>query len=134
MIADAEARIYFEAGLKAGPKKAHFQSTLELDQILGCTPDPVRTLLPYVTIHSGRSGIDPLTAPLPLLAALSGKSPDEVKLLEDPEGLEHIQRSQFRLPQELSIASRGRSFLLRAEVHNAEPHHLCAGDDRRISG
>ena len=36
--------------------------------------------------------------------------------MEDPENAENVQRSQFRLPEDLSIASRGLSFLLRAEV------------------
>jgi general secretion pathway protein K len=53
------------------PKRAPFQSALELDQVDGMDPQLLRALLPVVTVHSHSVGVDARSAPPALFAALA---------------------------------------------------------------
>ena len=66
----AEDSAYSAAGRDYGPKNARFETVDELRRVLGVTPDIYRPLAPLVTVHSGRRGINPVTAPHALLLAL----------------------------------------------------------------
>ena len=69
----AETKDYEAAGLPHGPKNASFESVEELEQVLGLPVPLYRSLLPFVTVHSQRNGIDPQVAPAGLLERLSAR-------------------------------------------------------------
>ena len=66
----AETAEYLAAGLGWGPKNAAFQTVDELGQVLGMTPEILDQLRPYVGVHSGLVGIDPIHAGADLVAIL----------------------------------------------------------------
>ncbi|HZH44611.1 MAG TPA: type II secretion system minor pseudopilin GspK [Lysobacter sp.] len=66
----AEDGDYSAAGLPYGAKDAEFESTGELLQVLGFTPQLVARLEPHVTVYSGRERPDPAFATAPVLDAL----------------------------------------------------------------
>ncbi|MEE2969905.1 MAG: hypothetical protein VX741_07205 [Pseudomonadota bacterium] len=74
----AEDSAYSAAGREYGPKNARFETVDELRRVLGVTPDIYRRLAPLVTVHSGRRGINPVTAPHALLLALPGGDPGQI--------------------------------------------------------
>ncbi|BCX81970.1 general secretion pathway protein K [Methylomarinovum caldicuralii] len=76
----AEADDYAAAGLDYGPANRPFRAVEEVGMVLGMTPDLTRALLPWVTIHSHRNGIDPFSAPPALLRALPGIDPEAVEV------------------------------------------------------
>ena len=61
-------------------------------------PGLVRELDPFVTISSGRAGIDPAVAPPALLAALSGAPLAEVRALIATPYPNSVNRTDPRLP------------------------------------
>ncbi len=75
----AEAATYAAAGLDYGPANRPFQAVEEVGMVLGMTPALTRALLPWVTIHSHRQGINPASAPPALLRALPGIDPQVVE-------------------------------------------------------
>jgi general secretion pathway protein K len=103
---------YVAEGRKYGPKKAPFESVLELDQVIGMRPDLLRAILPYVTVHSRQPGVDRRVAAPALLAALAGDEPTRVARLEGGEGAADIAV----LPPELQSPSMSRTFLVYAEI------------------
>lgn len=54
----AEDADYLAAGLPYGPKNAPFDSVEELQQVLGMTPALYARISPYLTVYSGRAGVD----------------------------------------------------------------------------
>lgn len=58
-----EGAAYSRAGLSFGPKNLPFESTAELDQLPGMSPDILTRLEPLVTVHSRRPAIDQRLAP-----------------------------------------------------------------------
>lgn len=75
----AEERDYLAAGLTYGPANAPFQSIEELALVLGVTPRLATQLLPWVTVHTRRGGINPRLASKELLLALPGIDPQMVE-------------------------------------------------------
>jgi general secretion pathway protein K len=67
----AEADDYRQAGLSHGPKDAPFDAIEELEQVLGIMPDLAVRLRPYLTVHSGATGIDPRFASRAMMRVLS---------------------------------------------------------------
>lgn len=63
------------------PKHAPMTSPLELDQVVGMRRDLFEAVLPYVTVTSKRTGIEPRLASPILLAALSGASFSTIQTL-----------------------------------------------------
>jgi general secretion pathway protein K len=88
VLADVKRREYAEAGRSYGPKKALFETALELDQVIGMPHQLFRQLHPYVTVHSRRPGIDPQAASPVLLAALAR----EGEAIRRPHGAPRPQR------------------------------------------
>lgn len=68
----AELAEYLAAGRAEGPKNAPFDSVEELADVLGVSDELFRSLRPYLTVHSGRGGIDARNAPPELVTMLSG--------------------------------------------------------------
>ncbi|MEH2500339.1 general secretion pathway protein K [Bradyrhizobium sp. AZCC 1678] len=112
VLDDVVFAAYATEGRAYGPKKAPFESVLELDQVIGMRPDLLRAILPYVTVYSRKPGVDPRVAAPALLAALAGDEPARVARLEGGEGGADIAV----LPPELLSPSTSRSFLVRAEI------------------
>jgi general secretion pathway protein K len=111
----AEEGDYLAAGRAVGPKNAPFAALEELDHVLGVDPDLVTRMLPYVTAHSGRDGIDPMSAQRELIELLKlGDTPNTA-----PSEIENDQEFQDRMPDLPThfMARSGRSiFAVRAEV------------------
>ena len=63
------------------PKHAPMTSPLELDQVVGMRRDLFEAVLPYVTVTSQRTGIEPRLASPIILAALSGASFSTIQTL-----------------------------------------------------
>ena len=77
----AEDPDYYRAGLAWGAKDAPFEAVEELQQVMGMTRDLYARVAPLLTVHSGRTGIDPRTASRAALLALPGVSIIEVDTL-----------------------------------------------------
>jgi len=114
VLDDVAFGAYAADGRAYGPKKAPFETVLELDQVIGMRGDLLRAVLPYVTVHSRSSGVDPRVAAPALLAALAGEEPARVAQLAtgDPGG----QETGRGIPSEFLAPSSSRSFRVRAEV------------------
>lgn len=72
----AEDSDYAHAGYDA--KDAPFNSIEELRLVAGLTDDIFTSIYPALTLHSGQSGIYPLTAPREVLLALPGGDEEQV--------------------------------------------------------
>jgi len=72
---DNEAARYRAAGRPYSPRQAPFAHTNELGLVLGLPPALVERALPFVTVFSGVSGVDVLTARPEVIAALPGMTP-----------------------------------------------------------
>jgi general secretion pathway protein K len=117
VLEDVERREYANAGRPYGPKKALFETTLELDQVIGMPHEMFRRLLPYVTVHSRRPGIDPEAASPALLAAVAGEDSDKVRALMrgNTAGID-LASLPGRLPLGTMAPRGGRSFLIHVEI------------------
>jgi general secretion pathway protein K len=117
VLEDVERREYANAGRPYGPKKALFETALELDQVIGMPHEMFRRLLPYVTVHSRRPGIDPEAASPVLLAALAGEDSDKVRALMqgNTAGID-LASLPGRLPLGTVAPRSGRSFLIHVEI------------------
>ncbi|MGH6801601.1 MAG: hypothetical protein ACRECZ_09345, partial [Methylocella sp.] len=114
----ADDSAYQAAGRDFGPKRALFQTSLELGQVLGIDEALFKRLLPFVTVYSPHSGIDPRTAPPALLAALRDDRDfaDVEELIVQPYP-NAIDRNNARLPAGVVVvASDTGEFLLHVEV------------------
>jgi general secretion pathway protein K len=112
VLDDVAFSAYAADGRAYGPKRAPFESVLELDQVIGMRPDLLRAILSYITVHSRKPGVDPRVAAPALLAALAGDEPGGVARLVGGEGSAEIAV----LPSEFLSPSTSRSFLVRAEI------------------
>lgn len=77
-VGGAEDADYLAAGLDGGAKDAPFDQKEELMQVLGMTRQVYDAIAPYVTVHSGRSGVNVATASDVLLLAIQDAIPDEI--------------------------------------------------------
>jgi general secretion pathway protein K len=117
VLDEAAFRAYAADGRNYGPKKGPFESVLELDQVVGMRPDLLRSILPYVTVYSRKSGVDPRVAAPALLAALAGDDPARVAQLVGASGSDGAREAAIRgVPSEFLVPSASRSFLVHAEV------------------
>jgi general secretion pathway protein K len=69
---EAEDALYRAAGLDYSPRQAPFTHVNELALVLGIPRQLVERALPFVTVYSGSSGVDVLTAAPEVVAALPG--------------------------------------------------------------
>ena len=67
----AEKAEYIAAGRQWGPKNSAFVIVEELNQVLGMDADLMERLLPFITVHSGKDGIDPDVAKPRLLELIT---------------------------------------------------------------
>lgn len=74
----AEDADYAAIGLPYGAKDGPLDRVDELRQIPGFSPALVRRIAPLVTTLSGARGVDPTTAPEPVLAAVPGLGRSEI--------------------------------------------------------
>ncbi|ABE61618.1 putative general secretory pathway protein K [Nitrobacter hamburgensis X14] len=70
-----EDALYRAAGKSYSPRQAPFAHVNELALVLGMTPTLVERALPFVTVFNGTAGVDVLTAPPEVIAALPGMTP-----------------------------------------------------------
>lgn len=108
----AELPEYQTAGRSAGPKNAAFDSVLELADVLGMTPELFARLLPHVTAHSGKAGIDPRRAAPELLAMLSSASTGFASQADLPDD---VAAPGQKLPPAFVAISSGEAFTVRAQ-------------------
>jgi general secretion pathway protein K len=74
----AEDPEYEAAGIEAGAKDAPFDDKEELMQVLGMTRATYDAIKPYVTVYSGRSRINLMTAPEFLLRTIPNMTPQQL--------------------------------------------------------
>lgn len=90
-----EDALYRAAGRSYSPRQAPFAHVNELGLVLGIPPALVERALPYLTVFSGASGVDVVTAPPEVIAALPGMTPlilkqflsDRASLPNDPAAI-----------------------------------------------
>jgi general secretion pathway protein K len=84
--AEDEVSLYRAAGFAYSPRQAPFAHANELALVLGLPPALVERALPFVTVFTGQSKINPLVAPPEVIAALPGMTPSGLKefLMERP--------------------------------------------------
>jgi general secretion pathway protein K len=70
--AEREEALYRAAGLSYSPRQAPFAHVNELGLVVGIPRKLVERALPFVTVFSGSSGVDVLTAAPEVVAALPG--------------------------------------------------------------
>jgi len=75
---DSEIAAYQTAGLSYYPRQAPFPSVEELPLILGLPPALAESATPYLTVFSGRPGVNILDAEPTVIAALPGMTPDRL--------------------------------------------------------
>jgi general secretion pathway protein K len=74
-----EDALYRAAGRSYPPRQAPFAHVNELGLVLGLPPALVERALPFVTVFSGASGVDVVTAAPEVIAALPGMTPLTLK-------------------------------------------------------
>lgn len=78
--AGAEEAEYARAGFKGRPANYPFQSTEELQLVLGMRSETYRRIAPMITVYSRQSGVNPHLAERPVLLAIPGLTTDAVDL------------------------------------------------------
>jgi general secretion pathway protein K len=74
----AEGADYLAAGRKTGPANAPFETTGDLQRVLGMSPALFARIAETLTVHSRQPGINPLTASRDVLLALPNATPEAV--------------------------------------------------------
>jgi len=107
----AESDAYRAAGLGHGPKKAPFETTTELDQVLGMDLALLNRLRTVATVHSHQPGIDPKVAPREVLSAAAATTTDVAAAsatFDTPV--------TTGIPSQFRIASRARAYRVSVAV------------------
>lgn len=107
----AEDEDYRRAGKKYGAKDAPFDHIRELQQVLGMTPASYRKLAPYITVYSGKKGIDSRFASRPVLLAVPGTDPNRIA-----DFIKHRQQQPLDTP--LPVPSPNSPYLTSSD-HSA---------------
>jgi general secretion pathway protein K len=81
-----EDSLYRAAGRTYSPRQAPFAHVNELALVLGPPPALVVRALPYLTVFSGATGVDAMTAQPEVIAALPGMTPLLLKQFLDDRG------------------------------------------------
>jgi general secretion pathway protein K len=98
------------------PKRALFQTIMELDQVSGIDPALFRELTPYVTVHSHSSGVDARAAPPALFAALIGLQSAEVRAIAAMPYPNRLDRRDPRFPANINQRGDRSAFLIHVEA------------------
>lgn len=104
-----------DGGKPFPPKRAPFQTALELDQVPAVNQTTFRALLPFVTIYARAEGIDPHVAPPALLAALLGMAHRKVAALVAAPFPNGLDRDDPRFPPQFRAAGAHGAYLIHAE-------------------
>lgn len=99
-----------------GPKKALFETILELDQVSGIDSTLFRELLPFATVHSHSAGVDAQAAPPALFATLAGFPPQEIQSLKTTPFPNALNRKDPRFPANFKQPGEHGAFLVHAEA------------------
>ncbi|MGJ0395285.1 MAG: general secretion pathway protein GspK [Methylocystis sp.] len=99
-----------------GPKRAPFETVLELDQVEGVTPPLFRDLLPLATTYSRSAGVDARASPPALFAALAGFRLADVQALRAVPYPNALNRSDRRFPAQINQQSNQNAFLIHVEA------------------
>lgn len=75
---NAEATDYRVAGLNYGPRQAPFQSVSELWLVRGIPTVFKERMLPFVTVYSGQTQVDPENAAPEVIAAMPNMTPERL--------------------------------------------------------
>lgn len=75
---NAEATAYRVAGISYAPRQAPFQSAAELWLVLGIPPVLKERALPFVTVYSGQTDVDPENAAPEVIASLPNMTPERM--------------------------------------------------------
>ena len=76
----AEEAEYSQAGLKGRPANFPFQSTEELQLVLGMRPEVYQRIAPMITVYSRQPGVNPHLASRSVLLAVPGVTAEQVDL------------------------------------------------------
>ena len=98
------------------PKRALFQTALELDQVEGIDAQLFRELTPFVTVHSRSPGVDARSASPALFAALSGLAIDDVRTLIAAPFPNSLDRSDPRFPSAFTQGGDRGAFRIHVEA------------------
>jgi general secretion pathway protein K len=110
----AEEAEYRAAGRAQGPKNAPFAAMEELNQVLGVDAELLTRMTPFLTVHSGKDGVDPMVAPRRLIEILRrGDTP--IRASDTGSDLQFDDRASD-LPASFIAASTRNTFSVRAEV------------------
>jgi general secretion pathway protein K len=74
----AEEAEYAQAGLKGRPANYPFQSTEELQLVLGMRAEVYQRIAPMITVHSRQAGVNPQLAQRSVLLAIPGVTTEAV--------------------------------------------------------
>jgi general secretion pathway protein K len=74
----AERSAYRSAGRTDGPRNGKFRHVAELALVLGIPQRTAAAVAPYVTVASGREGVNPMIADPPVLRALPGMTAERL--------------------------------------------------------
>jgi general secretion pathway protein K len=74
----AEEPEYAQAGLKGRPANYAFQSTEELQLVLGMRPEVFQRIAPMITVHSRQPGVNPHLASRSVLLAIPSVTSEQV--------------------------------------------------------
>lgn len=98
------------------PKQGLFETVLELDQVSGIDAALFRALIPFVTVHSRISGVDPRSSPPALFAALAGFPIEDVRALIASPYPNALNRKDPRFPATYNQSGDHAAYLIHAEV------------------
>lgn len=98
------------------PKRALFQTVMELDQVSGVDAALFRELTPLVTVHSHSPGVDARSAPPALFAAMTGLPSQEVRALAAAPFPNRLNRKDPRFPANFNQRGDRNAFLVHVEA------------------
>ncbi len=107
-INGAEQREYESAGYPYGPANAPFTSIDELQQVIGMSWPLFKRIEDSITIHSGRSMVNPAFAPASVLAALPEMDMQSANLFIEERSQYHpSDEVPLQLPDGTPVNQRG---------------------------
>jgi general secretion pathway protein K len=116
-----EDALYRAAGRSYSPRQAPFAHVNELGLVLGLRPALVERALPFVTVFSGATGVDVLTAPPEVIAALPGMTPLTLKqFLNDRAALSNDSaaiETALGAAKASATAQKSRAYRVLTRIH-----------------
>jgi general secretion pathway protein K len=117
---NVEATAYRVAGIAYAPRQGPFQSAAELWLVLGIPPLLKDRALPFVTVYSGKSDVDPENAAPEVVASLPNMTPERIgNLLQQRAGPVQFGQTQPAQPgatQKLGANPDSRAYRLNIRI------------------